>query len=201
MSQVADVNTTSILAAIRLGCRTMQRVFNADDDQVPFFGSCVRPQPRLSFSAHHSESHVPGRHLNALLTAEAVAGIRLDEQAVANHRRAAFLSYGGPLPLPLNREQIGGPLRNFCPHNLREGFHALYALTRYRDDAEAGEVFERSIAAVRWLWDPQTGWRPPELEQLGLQYQACQGFLHGEARMLGPLVKYHRVTASDRPWR
>lgn len=31
--KVAQVNTTDIAAAIRLGCRTMQRVFNADDDQ------------------------------------------------------------------------------------------------------------------------------------------------------------------------
>lgn len=30
MSRVAQVNTTDIAAAIQLGCRTMQRVFNAD---------------------------------------------------------------------------------------------------------------------------------------------------------------------------
>ena len=126
-----NVNTTSIVDAIRLGCRTMQSVFNADDDHVPFFGSEVRPAAALAFSAHHSESHVPGRHLNALLNAEDAAGIGLDEEAVQHHRRAAFLSFSGPVPLSLNRREIGGPLVNFCPHNLREGMHALYALTKY----------------------------------------------------------------------
>lgn len=194
--KVAQVNTTDIAAAIRLGCRTMQRVFNADDDQVPFFGSTLRPHAALHFSAHHSESHVPGRHLNALLNAEDAVGIDLDEGAVENHRRAALLSYSGPVPLPLNREHPGDPPVNFCPHNLREGFHALYALARYRDDRQAAELFERSIAAICDLWSPEGGWAVERLRGLGLQYQECQGFLHGEARMLGPLVKHYRATGS-----
>jgi hypothetical protein len=93
MSTLMNVNTTSLRDAISLGCRTMQNVFNADDDMVPFMGSGVWPAPRLLFSAHHSESHIPGRHLNALLNAEDAAGITLDEAAVEHHRRAAFLSY------------------------------------------------------------------------------------------------------------
>ncbi|MCC7263052.1 MAG: hypothetical protein IT369_11080 [Candidatus Latescibacteria bacterium] len=194
MSRVAAVNTTDLAGAIRLGCRTMQRVLNADDDHVPFFGSSLRPRAALSFSAHHSESHVPGRHLNALLNAEDAVGLALDERAVEHHRRAALLSYSGPVPLPLNRTHIGGPLVNFCPHNLREGFHALYALARFRDDRRAAELFEQSIAAICRLWRPDAGWDLKGLAALGLQYQECQGFLHGEARMLGPLVKYYRAT-------
>jgi hypothetical protein len=194
MTRVADVNTTDVAAAISLGCRTMQNVFNADDDYVPFFGSTVRPRSVLSFSAHHSEAHVPGRHLNALLSAESAIGVRLDEDAVQKHRRAAMLSYSGVTPLPLNRAGIGGPLVNFCPHNLREGFHALYALTRFRQDDEARELAARSINAINGLWDPESGWNTAELERLGIQYQACQGHIHGEARMLGPLVKHYRTT-------
>ena len=194
MGKLEQVNCTGIADAIRLGCRTMQSVFNADDDQVPFFGSTVKPKAALRFSAHHSESHVPGRHLNALLSAEDAEGVELDESAVDSHRRAAFLSYSGPAALPLNRPTTGGPPVNFCPHNLREGFHALYALARYRDDEEARGLAERSIAAVFDLWCPDRGWDAPRLGALGLQYQECQGFLHGEARMLGPLVKYYRAT-------
>ena len=103
MAKVRNVNTIDIHAAIQLGCRTMQSVFNADDDHVPFFLSEVWPDPRLEFNSFHSEAHVPGRHLNALLNAEDAAGITLDEAAVENHRRAAFLSYSGPVALPLNR--------------------------------------------------------------------------------------------------
>ena len=194
MSKIEQVNSTDIADAIRLGCRTMQNIFNADDDQVPFFGSILRPKAALNFSAHHSESHVPGRHLNALLNAEDAAGVELDEEAVENHRRAAFLSYSGPVTLPLNRPTIGGLPVNFCPHNLREGFHALYALAKYRDDEQAYRLAERSIAAIFDLWNPDRGWDLQRLGALGLHYQECQGFLHGEARMLGPLVKHYRAT-------
>ncbi len=60
--RLRDVNTTDIKDAIRLGCRTMQSVFNEDDPhRVAFMGASMRP-PRLSFSSYHSESHIPGRH-------------------------------------------------------------------------------------------------------------------------------------------
>jgi hypothetical protein len=193
--RLKDVNTTDLRSAIELGCKTMQNVFNADDQQVPFFGSHVYPgEPSFSFSGWHSEAHVPGRHLNALLNAEDAAGIQLDPAAVENHRRAAFLSYSGVVPLPLNRNAIGGPLVNFCPHNLREGFHALYALVKYRNDAKARDLAERSIQTVMELWKPDTGWDVEKIKSLGLNYQECQGFVHGEGRMMGPLVKYYRAT-------
>ena len=192
--RMEHVNTTDIADAIRLGCRTMQSVFNADDNQVPFFGSSVKPKAWFRFSANSSESHVPGRHLNALLNAEEVVGVGLDEQAVENHRRAALLSYSGPVALPLNRQTIGSPPVNFCPHNLREGFHALYSLVKYRRDDKAGELAKKSVAAVLDLWNPERGWDEQRLGAVGLHYEACQGFLHGEARMLGPLVKLYRAT-------
>ena len=37
MTHLADVNTTDIIDAVRLGCRAMVGVLNADDDGVPFF--------------------------------------------------------------------------------------------------------------------------------------------------------------------
>ena len=194
MAKVRNVNTTDIHEAIRLGCRTMQSIFNADDDNVPFFLSEIWPEPGLKFNYCHSEAHVPGRHLNALLSAEGVAGITLDETAVENHRRAAFLSYSGPVALPLNRQEIGDEPLNFCPHNLREGMHALYALVRYRADDKAREMAEQNIAAMFDLWDPGRGWDVTRLEKLGLNYQDVDGFILGEARLLGPLVKYYRAT-------
>ncbi len=69
MSTLEQVNTTDIADAIRLGCRTMQSVFNADDGAVPFFRSTERPETSLSNSAVHSEAHEPCRHLNAVLEA------------------------------------------------------------------------------------------------------------------------------------
>ena len=187
-----DVNTTDIEAAIRLGCRTMCSVFNADDDDVPFFGSRVWPEAYLSFSTSASESHVPGRHLNALLNAEDVLGLNLDERCIDRHARAAFFSYSGELPLPLNRDRVGGPLVNFYPHNVREGFHALYALARFRDSAPAVELAERSIGAIQELWHPLKGWDTEAIESK-FEFHPTT-FIIGLARAIGPLVKLHRHT-------
>ena len=196
MTRLQDVNTTDIGAAIRLGCHVMQNVFNADDNDMPFFEATTWPYATLSFSPDLSECHVPGRHLNALLAAEAATGVEIDPAAVERHRRAAFFSFSGPLRLPLNRQVMDGPLVNFSPHNLREGLHALYALVKYRQDAQAQELAEAYLAEVVNLWNPAEGWAIERLRAHGLTYQAVQGPLNGETRMLGPLVKYYRATGS-----
>ena len=199
MSRLGQVNSTDIRDAIRLGCRTMCRVFNADDHDVPFFGSRVWPEARLCFSPAHSESHVPGRHLNALLNAEDAAGIRVDETAIEKHARAAFLSYSSPVALPLNRDTVDGPVANFTPHNCREGFHALYALAKFRDSARARELAEASVEAVFRYWDPVKGWDRERLEgERGLKVSAGGTFITGLARAIGPLVKYYRATGHGR---
>ena len=82
----------------------------------PFFSSQVWPEAELKFSPMHSESHVPGRHLNALLNAEDAVGVYFDEGCVERHARAAFLSYSGELPLPLNpRSHWRSALALFAP--------------------------------------------------------------------------------------
>lgn len=193
MGGLADVNTTDLKGAIELGCRTMGSVFDADDEAVPFFASRVWPEAYLGFSWAHSEAHVPGRHLNALLSAEDAAGIELDEDVVAKHARAAFLSYGGPVALPLNRQVKGGPLVNVLIHNVREGFHALYALVAYRGSARARGLAEASIAEIGRAWRPDLGWDRKRYEDQGLAFWD-NGFITGIARAIGPLVKYYRAT-------
>ena len=39
--------------------------------------------------------------------------------------RMLLLWVQGGVCLPLNRNEVGGPLAVFTPHNVREGFHAL----------------------------------------------------------------------------
>ena len=192
MTMLADVNTADIKEAIRLGCRTMCSVFNADDDDVPFFSSQVWPEARLSFSSTHTESHVPGRHLNALLSAEDAAGVYVDESCIDRHARAAFLSYSGEYPLPLNRDRVGGRLRHFSPHDVREGFHALYALARFRGSEQALTKAEASIESIQRLWDRDIGWDRAALGD-GTEFHSTT-FVVGLARSIGPLVKLHRYT-------
>ena len=197
--KLSNVNSTDIKAAIELGCRTMSKVFNADDNDIPFFGSEVLPNPRLSFSNIHSESHVPGRHLNALLTAEDVAGVSISEEAVEKHAAAAFISYSGPVPLPMNRDRVDGPIENFNDHNVREGLHALYALVRYRDSDRARELAESSIEFILQVWNPEKGWDRSALESAhGIRWTRENTFITGIARAIGPLVKYFRATGSGK---
>ena len=49
MSKLEQVNSTDVAEAIRLGCRTMQSIFNADDNDFPFFGSSLLPTAELTF--------------------------------------------------------------------------------------------------------------------------------------------------------
>ena len=129
MTKVSDVNTTDMLGAIRLGCHMMCDVFNADDNNIPYFRAIARPESFLSISM---EDHIPGRHLNALLNAQDAAGVEVDEECINKHTSAAFFSFGGPLPLHLGRgggtAHLHQPPMTFSPHNVREGFHALYPL-------------------------------------------------------------------------
>ena len=189
-----DVNTTNIPDAIRLGCQTMCSVFNRDDNEIPFFGSCVWPDASLSFSEAHSEAHVPGRHLNALLHAEDALGISLDEESVEKHARAAFYAYSGPLPLPLNRPAVDDEPVVFIAHNIREGFHALYALAKYRNSNKASKLAEASIETIFKYWDPEKGWDEKTITgKFGLTFIEG-GFIPGIARCIGPLVKYYKAT-------
>ena len=78
--KLRDVNTTDIGSAIRAGCRTMASVFNADDNDVPFFGSQAWPDPHLAFSSVHDEvTRARPPPSNALLTAESL-GFSIDEE-------------------------------------------------------------------------------------------------------------------------
>ena len=195
MARLNHVNTADIGDAIRLGCRTMCSVFNADDNDIPFFGSSVRPVAELTFSSWNSEAHVPGRYLNALLSAEETAGIVVAEDCVDKLAGAAFFSCSGPLSLPLNRDRIGGRLVNFRPHHIREGFHALYALAKFRDSAQARQLAEASIAAIFKNWDPGRGWDSERMEAgMGLNVLSESSFIVGLGRAIGPLVKYYRAT-------
>lgn len=194
--RVKNVNTTDIAGAVRLACSTMGNVFNEQDHDIPFFASWVTPEVGLAFNPNHSEAHVPGRHLNALLHAERAFGLNIPDDVIAKHERAAFFSYSGALPLPLNREKItdAQPTR-FLPHNLREGFHALYALTHYRKSDRARALAEQCIQTIFELWNPERGWDRAKIESKGVQLIEWDGnFITGIARSIGPLVKFYRAT-------
>jgi hypothetical protein len=202
VAKVSDLNTTSIRDAIVLGCRTMCNVFDADDNDTPFFFSHVLPPPaRLAFFAPHSDTHVPGRHLNALLSAEDAVGIEVREECIGKHARAAFRSLAGPVALPLNRPEKDADYTAFAVHNCRETFFALYALAHYRDSEEALDAAERFMGAIREYWDPERGWDADRLaREHGVDCQAdTPSFPPGLARAIGALVSLYEGTGLDAP--
>ncbi|MES2458726.1 MAG: hypothetical protein V4594_24435 [Bacteroidota bacterium] len=198
--KLSDVNTTDIAGAILLGCGTMSHIFNADDHDLPFFGTTVGEQSDFWFNDSHTEAHIPGRHLNALLNAEQVLGLKIEAGVIEKHSAAAFYSYGGKIPMPLNRKRLDGERLNFLPHNIREGFHALYALVKFRKSEKARLLAEQSIAFIFENWSPETGWNKKLIEeQLGLSLIEWPGpFITGIARAIGPLVKYYQATGYGR---
>jgi len=192
MTQLSDVNTTDIVDAIRLGCRAMTRMFNADDADIPYFRVIVRPDAFLDMSL---EDHVPGRHLNALLNAEAAASVDIDEDAVDKHARAAFFSFSGALPLCLGRKDYQGEPMKFSGHNIREGFHALYPLVLYRQSDEARKIAEACIATIFEYFDPDIGCDLDRLEsEFSIESNREGTFVNRVGRAIGPLVKYYRAT-------
>jgi hypothetical protein len=196
VERLADVNDRDLLGAIRLGCEAMGRVFDGDDPRdVAFFEAVVLPEPRLAFSDVHSEAHVPGRHLNALLAAEGLAGVPADDVVIRRHRAALLYSFSGDRPLPLNRSRIDGALTNFCQHNVREGLHGLAALIRWRGDDEAREIALRSVAFIDAHWRASDNWSTP------ISPPDCAGLTlaQGLGRAIGPLVKLHLATGEQAP--
>ncbi len=199
MARLNDINTTEILDAIRLGCRTMCNVFNADDNDIPFFAAMAWPDPWMSFCDFATESHVPGRHLNALLTAREVTGIPVDDDVIQKHARAAFLSFSGPVPLPLNRQRIGGKPIKLHSHNIREGLHAMFALTKYCHSDPARKMAEKCIEFVFEYLDPVKGLDVRRMgEKFGLDVFEVDRFVQDLGRMIGPLVKFYRETGYGR---
>ena len=190
--KLEDVNTTDILDAIRLACQAMCGVYYTDAGGAPLFRASAPPDGGLALS---SVSHIPGRHLNGLLNAQDAAGIDIDEDCIEEHTRAALLSYNGAVPLPMSHRAEDAPPSHLTIHDIREGFHALYALVKYRGSRHARELAEASIAAIREYWDPEKGWDVARLEGThAIQVDVSATFIHGLARAIGPLVKYYRAT-------
>ncbi|MFO8006136.1 MAG: hypothetical protein R6V05_00205 [Candidatus Brocadiia bacterium] len=199
MSRVSNVNTTSIPDAISLGCRTMCNVFDADDNDTPFFISEVWPEPHFGFFALFSDTHVPGRHLYALLSAEDAVGVEMDEECINKHARAMYRSFSGPVALPLNRPEQHADRTLFVAHNCREALFALYALARHRDSQKAVETAEEFLAAIDEYWDREAGWDTERLErEHGVEtHEEFTTFIPIMGRAIGALVSLYGATGLD----
>ena len=193
--------------AIKLASGCINGLGNPEDNGCPWFGH-EAPIPaggdgRLFFSGFHDESHVPGRHLLALLEAETL-GVASSADTLERNRRALDLSLSRELPLPQNRASLGAhrPTR-FLPHNVRECVHGYLALYLHRRCAHASQArasIGRICAAIDAFWDPVTGWDrkamvgvQPDLEVI----EWPSPHITGLARAIGALTRF-LVAAAER---
>ena len=78
-----EVNTTDLRRAIAEGLAPMHKMLDPDHNRLPYFyNQVVGPDIGLSHHISYSLSHVPGRWLNAILSAEDSVGISSDEKLV-----------------------------------------------------------------------------------------------------------------------
>jgi len=195
-AHVANVNTTSIPAAIKLACRAMGHVFNPADCGYPYMYTRIWPDGWLGFSPYHGAIQLSGRHLDALLAAEDALGLTIDEHVIAQHTEASFFSLSAG-PLPCNHSTPGGPLTSVDEHSIREAVHGLHALARYRKSDRAAESAEALIADVRRFWSAERDWDQAAVRgAYGLPMSARPTFVEGVGRAIGPLTKLHQATGS-----
>ena len=196
-ARVRNVNTTSIPAAVELACRAMGQVFNPIDNGYPYMYTRIWPDGWLGFSPYHGAVQLSGRHLDALLAAEAGLGVNVDDAVVAQHTNATFFSLSAG-PLPCNHSTPGGPLTSVDEHSIREAVHGLHALARYRESERAVDAAEALIIDVRRFWRAESDWDQRGVQTAyGLPMTARPTFVEGVGRAIGPLTKLYNATQSS----
>ena len=207
-TKLRDVNSTDVRSAIVLAQHPMSNVFNPDDHDIPYFLVLARPVARLGFVPNLSEAFIPGHLLAAILRSEE-AGVAVDEHAVTTHTRGLFFAFdhGRQLPLPLNRQTLGGALTHFVPGNLRPCMAGLTALVARRESSKARELAEAMVGAVLDLWHPSRGWDTRRLQrEWNVTTIDAFGRFPAEKRpqysefagAIGHFADYYRLTGSTR---
>ena len=195
------VNTTDLQLAIREGCNPMQQLFDPGHDNLPYFSNYASgPDPRVGHSASYSMAHVPGRWLNALLNAEDVVGVEVNEKSVGNLARWTYKAFDHPMRLSQSLDlETFKPIAASDLHNLRETTHALYALVKYRDDQKALKLAKRQIETINRFYNFETGeWNEEAFNcETGRETNCGASFPRHFGRYIGPLVKLYKACGME----
>jgi hypothetical protein len=196
-------NASNLRKAIILGCVAMEDDLDRTRGSLPFFLNIVAGKiDGHAFGNSHAElfslAHMPGRFLDALLTAESVGLYRPAPATIEALRRWAIVAVGGPVALPRNIDTDSlEPLPRVLLHNLREGLHALSALVRFRDDEDARRL---AVSCVRTMdayfqdgvWDGDRLLADTGIETMERWDGDRDRFTWTLGRAIGPLVKLAR---------
>lgn len=213
-SKYVSVNKRDLNLAIQEGLRPMHEFFDTEKMSLPFFGNNMTAGKDFGNSHHNSFSlsHIPGRWLAALLNAEEILNISVDELAIDNLRTWAYNSLEGAnilFPSCMDTKTMRY-LHTTDLHNLREVMHAFYALIMFRRDSKAVELGTKLIDAVDTYYDYKNGVFLEEAYNRDIGAEAlCCATMPGEkypfpptfGRYIGPLVKFFKATSYDKALR
>lgn len=203
------VNTRDIDLAIREAMRPMTQFFDPRHDGIPFFSNEMTGNDWGN--GHHasfSMAHIPGRWLNALLSAEDVLGLCVCEDVVETLAKWAYRAITLPgirLPGCIDPKTME-VVKQTDLHNLREQMHALYALYRYRGNEKAKVMALEMIDTLDAFFDDTTG----QLDEDAFRHATGGQILKWTGmnpdypfpltfgRYIGPLVKFYRATGESR---
>lgn len=184
--------------AMALCAHHLNSLYDADRDDEPFFYSNLRADG--TGEMHHSIEigipHVVGRCLLGCMMAELKAGIPFPEDGLAILERYLKSSFDNPdhLNSYYDPRKDGARLIEF--HNMREGLWGLWALVAGRDSAWAREKADRMLETLERLTDEQGRWSMERAKALGME-ERCLGMnVPNAARMVDPLMAYHRETGN-----
>jgi len=186
--------------AIELCMQCLNSSFDRDRDGEPFFYANCRADG--TGEMHHSVNigipHVVGRALWGAMIGEQATGIPFPVDGLRILERYLRASFDNEDDLNSYYDPARGGARFVEFHNMREGLYGLVALVWGRKSAWAQEQADRMLARLDALTDPDSGrWSIERAQALGMA-ERCEGLgVPNAARMVDPLLAYHRLTGSQ----
>ena len=182
--------------AIRLCVQHLNSLYDADRDKEPFFYANLRAEG--TGEMHHSVNigipHVVGRCLVGCMSAELYAGVPFPNDGLAILERYLKGSFDNPNHLNSYYDPEQGNKRCIEFHNMREGLYGLWALAAGRDSAWARETAHQMLETLDQMTGTDGRWSAERAKALGMEGM-CYGLATpNAARMVDPLLAYHRLS-------
>ena len=189
---------TDLRQAIALSVEHLTSLFDRDRADEPFFYSNRREDGigEMHHSLNIGIPHVVGRCLLGILAAEEATGLPIQSDGVEVLRRYCKQSFDDPNHLNSYVDPQRDNQRFIEFHSMREGLYGLVCLIAQRDDPWARAEAERMLQSLEAMTDPEGRWSADLAYQKGFAKRLEGVSIMNAARMVDPLLKYHRLTKS-----
>jgi hypothetical protein len=187
---------TDLAEAIRLASVHLNSLFDADMDGEPFFYSDLRPDG--TGEMHHSVNigipHVVGRCLLGSTEAELATGSPFPAEGLSILGRYCKSSFDNENHLNsyFDPEKEGKRFIEF--HNMREGLYGLWALMTRPGSEWAREKATQMVRTLQRMTDENGRWSPALAAESGMEGFCFGVSVPNAARMVDPLLAFHRLT-------